>query len=256
MAIVFVQATQNGNAGSSATTRVGTFGSSVTTGNLVVGAVTWGSGTTGDLSSVTDTASNSYTIKRRIADSTNGQSGAVFYAWNVTGGFTAATANFGSSQIYTGITLMEFSGVETGSDPLDGTNEQGQLVTSPGTGTDGLKSGASTQTPGGSNYLVCGFGIDTGATNAGGGSEFAAGTSFTEPANAEHAVGGDISLSSEYWIQTTATAANAAWTVAQNSAHLAFQMIFKVVGGGAPAPYIKVINTRLRPRPFAPGVAR
>lgn len=236
MAFAFVQATQNGNAGSSATTRVGTFGAAVTAGNIVVGVVTWGSGTTTDLTSVTDTAGNTYTIKRRIADSGNGQSAAVFYAYNVTGGFTAVTANFGSSQIYTGISLMEFSGEDTASDPIDGANEQGQLVTTPGTGTDGLKSGAGTQTPSGNNFLVCGFGVNTGAVNSGGASEFAAGTNFTEPANAEHAVGSDISLSSEYWIQTTATAANAAWTVAQNTAHIAFQMIFRVAGaGGSPS---------------------
>lgn len=256
MAVAFVQATQDGNAGSSAVNRAGTFSASVTTGNFVCGVVTWGSGSTGDLTNVTDTAGNTYIVKRSIADAGNGQSGAVFYAYNVTGGFTIVTANFGSSLTYTGISLMEFSGVETGSDPIDGTNEQGQLVAAPGTGTDGLKSGAGTQTPGGDNYLVTGFGIDTGAVNASGTSEFTAGTNFTEPANAEHAVGSDISLSSEYWIQTTATAVNAAWTVAQNTPHLAFQMIFKVVGGGAPAPYMRVIKTKLRPRPFAPGNAR
>lgn len=57
---------------------------------------------------------------------------------------------------------------------------------------------------------------------------------FTAGANAEYITGSQISLSSEYWIQTTATAANASFTVAQDSAHITFMMIFKdAATGGA-----------------------
>lgn len=233
MAVSFVQANNSGNAGSSSATRSVTI-SAVGAGNFICGVVTWGSGTTSDLTSVTDNASgNTYTIKRTVADAGNGQSAGVFYGWNIANGPTQITANFGSTQIYTGITVMEFSGVQSASDPIDGTNEQGRLVASPGTGTDGLTSGTGTMTPGADNYLVTGFGVNTGAVNAVGTSEFAAGTNFTENASSEHQVAGDISLSAEYWIQTTATAANASFTVAQNTAHLCFMMIFKVAGAAA-----------------------
>jgi len=238
MPITFVQAKNSGNAGSSSATRSVTLDAAVGAGNFICGTVTWGSGTTSDLTSITDDATgNTYTIKRRIADGTNGQSGADFYGWNIGNAPTTITANFGSAQIYTGITVMEFSTVQSSSDPLDGTNEQGQLVASPGTGTDGLTSGAGTMTPSADNYLVTGFGINTGAVNALGNSEFAAGTNFTENAASEHQAAGDISLSAEYWIQTTATAANASFTVAQNTAHLCFMMIFKVASA-APSPDI------------------
>ena len=236
MTIAFVNAGNNGNAGSSASTRSVTI-TAVGSGNFIFGTVTWGSGSTGDLSSVTDNAAgspNTYTILMTVADSSNGQSAGFFYGYNITGGPTVITANFGSSLTYTGISVEEFSGLGT-SDPIDGTNYQSQLQTSPGTGTDGAQSGASTKTPSVDGCLIAGGGVDTGAVNNTNLSEFTAGTSFTEPANAEHIASADISLSSEYWIQTTATAANASFTVAQNTSHITFMAIFKPDGGSPPS---------------------
>lgn len=233
MTIAFVQAANDGGSGASSSTRPVTV-SAIGTGNFVFGVVTWGSGSSGDLSSVTDNAAgspNTYTILMAVTDATNGQSAAFFYGYNITGGPTVITANFGASLTYTGISVEEFSGLGT-SDPLDGTNYQSQLQASPGTGTDGAQSGASTKTPSVDGCLIAGGSVNTGAVNDVGASEFDAGTSFTEPTNAEHNVGSDISLCSEYWIQTTATAANASFTVAQNTAHYTFMAIFKPDAGG------------------------
>lgn len=234
MAFAFVQDQATGTDGTTATSVAVTW-SAVGSGNLVCGIVTW-SGATTDLTSITDNkagGSNSYTIVRRILDTPDGQCAASFYGYNLAGGPTVITANFGISAAYRGMSLEEFSGEETASDPLDGTNEQGQLQATPGTGTDGAKSGAGTKTPSGDNFLVWGGSVDTGALNSGGTSEFTAGTNFTEPANAEYITASQVSISSEYWIQTAATAANASFTVAQDVAHITFMMIFKVAGGAA-----------------------
>jgi hypothetical protein len=232
MAFAFVQAQSAGTNGTSATTIAVTV-TAVGAGNLVAGVLTWGGATT-DLISVTDNksgGSNSYTIVRRVLDSPDGQCAASFYGYNLSGGPTVITANFSSAVPYRGISVEEFSGSLTASDPLDGANEQGQLQASPGTGANGAKSGAGNLTPSQNNCLIWGGSVDTGALNAGGSSEFAAGTNFTEPANAEYITASQISLSSEYWIQTTATAANASFTVTQNSPHITFMMVFKDTSG-------------------------
>lgn len=233
MGFAFIQAASIGTAGASATSIAVTV-SAVGAGNLLEGVVTFGSGTSSLLTSITDNIGNTYTIKRRVVDSTNGQTAATFYGYNLTGGPTTITANFSSAINYRGISVQEFSGVEVASDPIDGTNEQGQVQASPGTGTDGAKSGSGTQTPSADNYLVCGHSVDSGAV-ANGSSRFTAGTNFTEPTGAENTSSSTISLDSEYWIQTTATPANASFTVTANVSHITFQLIFKVasVGGGS-----------------------
>lgn len=236
MTIAFVQANNSGGAGTASTTRSVTI-TAIGNNGFIVGIVTWGSATTTDLTSISDNAvgnpnASKYVIIDRTVDATNGQCAALVYGWNLTGNPTVFTANFGTSLAYTGFSIQEHSGVDTASDPLDGTNHQSQVVGTPGTGTDGLKSGVGTQTPSGANYVVIGAAVNSGAVNLANASEFTAGTNFTEPANAEHQVSNDISFSSEYWIQTTATAVNAAWTVAQNTAHIAFQAIFRVASAG------------------------
>lgn len=228
MAYAFVQAANNGTDGTTATTIAATV-SAVGAGNMIAGVVSWGSATAADLTSITDGKGNTYTVVRTVVDSTNTGCTASFYGYNLSGGPTAITANFGSAQPYRSISVMEFSGERTASSPLDGTNEQGQLQTAPGTGTDGAKSGAGTMTPSVNGCLVWGGSVDTGALGSGS-SLFTAGTNFTEPANAEHQLSGHVSASSEYWIQTTATAANASFTCGQASAHATLMMIFAPPG--------------------------
>lgn len=233
MAFAFVQAGNNGTNGTNATSIAATI-SAVGSGNIVCGVLTWGGATT-DLTSVTDNksgGSNSYTIVRKELDGSNGQCGASFYGYNLAGGPTVITANFGTAVPYRGIIVEEFSGELTASVPLDGTNEQGQFQANPGLLANGAKSGAGNLTPSVNNCLIWGGSCNTGALNIAGTSEFTAGTNFTEPANAEYITASQISLASEYWIQTTATAANASFTVLQDTAHLTFMMIFKDTSAG------------------------
>jgi len=229
MAFAFVQAANNGTAGASASSIAATV-TALTNGNIILGIVTWGS-SSATLSSVTD-GTNTYTLKDVVTDSTNGARAQSFYAYNVSGSPTTITANFSASVPYRGISVQEFSGEETGSDPFD--QSQAQLQTAPGTGTDGAKSGAGTQTPAAANSLVWGGSCCTSAVGSGV-SQFAAGTNFTEPANAEYIAASQIMISSEYEIQTTATARNASFTLTAAGAHATFQMIFKVAGAGGAA---------------------
>lgn len=125
MAFAFVKAASTGTDGTTATSIAITW-AAVGSGNMVCGVLTWGGATT-DLTSVTDNAANSYTIVRRILDTPDGQCAACFYGYNLSGGPTTITANFGTTVPYRGMSLQEFSGGLTSSDPLDGTNEQGQI---------------------------------------------------------------------------------------------------------------------------------
>ena len=227
----FVQAKSIGEASVSATSKAVTMDAAVGSGNLLAGIVTWATSTPSDLTSVTDDKGNSYTIVNAIADTGNNQSAASFYGKNLSGGPTVITANFGVSNNFKGLSVQEFSGLDT-SAPLDGTNEQGQLQTSPGTGTDGVKSGASTQTPSVDNAVVFAGSVNTGATGTGS-QAFTPGTNFTEPSGAEWFTSGDVSLDSEYWLQGTATAVNGSFTKAVDNSHITFQMVFKPSGGAA-----------------------
>jgi hypothetical protein len=203
---------------------------------MIAGIVTWGSGTVGDLSSITHNGTGgTAVIQRRIADASNGGSVAAFFIYGFSVAPTTVTATFGSSQPYRGISLECFRssvGAVT-ANQLDGTNETGQLETAPGTGADGANSGS--KTPSEDNCLVWAGSANTGSLG-GGGSEFTAGSVGTEPTGAEHSVSSEISISSEYEIQTTATARDAAFTVTQNVSHITMMMVFKdVASGGAPA---------------------
>lgn len=229
-AIAFVQAANNGTAGATATSIAATV-SALGAGNFVAGIVTYGSATVGDLTNCTDgTTTATIPATTQISDSGDGQSASGFYIMNVTGGATTITCNFGSALAYRGISVQEFSGVATTS-ALDGTNLAGVLAT-----CTACTSGTS-KTPSANNYLVFVGSANTGNTG-GGGSEFTAGTNFIEPVGAEHSISNDISLSSEYWIQTTATATNGPITATQNTPHATIMLDF-VVSGGAPASTCK-----------------
>lgn len=235
--IAFDAAANAGTGAASATTLVTTVAPAA--GAMMAGVGTFGSATTSVLSSITDNGTGgTWVIVRRIADASNGATGfsSYGYGWSVMP--TTVTLNFSSSMQYRGFSVLSFTGQATG-DPIDGTNEQGQLQATPGLLPDGAKSGAGTQTPGANNYLVFGGSVDTAGLNAGGVSFYTAGTSFTEPAGAEHQTAAEVSLSSEYWIQTTATAANASFTLLSNRTHITFQIIFKILtAGGTVVPQI------------------
>lgn len=152
----------------------------------------------------------------------DGNSGAAASFYTVTAGsVTAVTWDNGTSGAAITLHVQEFSGNAT-----TGVLDQTQAYSNGGTDTD-IEASASI-TPSGANYLVV-----SGAITAGlGGENIAAGTNYTfldfqSPAD---------DSSSEYWIQTTATATAGDFTITggHTAAGWLVGMCSFVVGSGAP----------------------
>lgn len=84
-----------------------TFGSNVTTGNLIVVTAFTGLGQT--VSSVTDGLSNTYS---EAVSAASGQF-KIYYAENITGGADTVTANFSDGANFRAISIHEYSGADT-----------------------------------------------------------------------------------------------------------------------------------------------
>ena len=114
-AIAFVSRVQNGGAASSTT--VASPAQAHTAGNLLVALVHWNDAPT--FSSIADTAGNTWTFTGTQLDPTNNHL-RNYYAWNCLGNAAnIVTATFSSGALYRNITVYEFSGVQTSSDPID-----------------------------------------------------------------------------------------------------------------------------------------
>ena len=207
------------------TTIVATFPGTVGAGNAVCGVIGYDTGLT--LTTVTDDKSNTYTIQRTVTDGGNAEQASLFYLANITNGPITVTATFNGVTNNGGMTMLEGSGIVTSS-ALD--VETGQLQATPGTGANGVTSGAVTTTVAGD--FVCGFAVDTGAFRTG--TQYAAGTGFTKPANGESgdAAGHALDNAGEYQIQGSAGSIAATWTAAANDATISFVIALKASGGG------------------------
>jgi len=94
------------------------FASPITAGNLVVVTVAW-QGTAA--LTVTDSVGNGYAVATSTYDAVNGQSLAILYAPNVTGGAATVTASFASGvPTVRRLEIHEYAGLATTS-PLDAT---------------------------------------------------------------------------------------------------------------------------------------
>ncbi len=180
MAILFVQSlTAIGDPGTGTYTSAA-FGSSTTSGNLIVVTVSDDGGTLGGITSVTDSKSNTYT---KVPNEFDGASTvSVWYAKNITGGAShTITVNYNTSITFASTCVaQEFSGVDTTA-PLDvytSTGGTGTSTTSGATGTTAQNDelvigslaffGATTTVTLGSGYTNLGT---THQTNAGVGME-------------------------------------------------------------------------------------
>jgi hypothetical protein len=122
MSISHVQGAQGPTPSSTGVSSVAaTFGSAVTSGDLVCGIVYSGNANITNLTSITDNKSNTYTIAQKIYDSTQNGFMALFYLADITNGPTTVTANLVAGTEYVSIIIDEFSGVSTNS-PLDQSN--------------------------------------------------------------------------------------------------------------------------------------
>lgn len=161
MAIAFVQSTTGTNTATPTVTTA--FGASVTTGNLIVISVSNDSGLTGQITSITDTGGNTYTL---IGTELAGSSVlGMYYAKNVTGG-ASFTVTVNWSEVSTGrvtVVAQEFSGCDTSS-PLDQTAGTGATGTAVDTGATASTSQADELIVGGVSYDGVASTLTLGAT--------------------------------------------------------------------------------------------
>ena len=103
----------------------------MTSGNLVIVFVKWEAIATPNVTSVTDTAGNTYTEIAELSHASGDPRCAFYYAANITGhASNVVTVNFGSAlTTWRRVVVEEFSGIATSS-PLDGSHQ-----TNNGTGT-------------------------------------------------------------------------------------------------------------------------
>ena len=152
--IAFVQVA---NAGSFGSTSVPvTFGSPVTAGNLIVVIIFVG--TSGaPYASVTDSLGNGPGGSYAHAGDLNvgGHCASIFYAWGVTGGADTVTAVPVAADYYGEVFILEYSGVMSAGDPLDGFSSQLQNSQTV------MSSGNLTTTVAG-DVLIAGFQNDSG----------------------------------------------------------------------------------------------
>lgn len=109
------------------------FGSNLTSGNMIYIAAYHGGAAS--ITSITDTASNTYTRIHDSGGSPPYADGSAFYAYNITGGSVTITVNF-SDYTFACLVAREYSGLTT-TDPLDvkAENLDGSYTTSHPTGT-------------------------------------------------------------------------------------------------------------------------
>ena len=198
-----------------------TFGAAVGSAGAVCGAVSYHNGL-GNLTSVTDNQSNTYTVVRNF-DGTNQVGIGTFFALNITNAPTVITATYSNvSMLYRGMVIIEASGVKT-SAALD--QETAQWQATPGTGTDAVTSGAMTTTENGE--FICGFAVVTSAFDA---NNFTAGTNYTERQETNPTLGIDLAV--ETRVQTTAGSIAATWTqVADRNTSTAIMTLKEATAG-------------------------
>jgi hypothetical protein len=95
---------------SSPTSVAATFNSAQTAGNLNVVIIGWDSAT-GTISSVVDTAGNTYQVAAPLTRGTN-LSQAIYYAKNISGGTPTVTVTFSGATSFPDLRIMEYSGLD------------------------------------------------------------------------------------------------------------------------------------------------
>lgn len=138
MALAFVQQVATNTAGFVGTQQSAAMAASTTTGNTIVVCIVT-EAAINDITSVTDTASNSYS---RLAQTAAGSIGLEFWiARNITGGATFKVTVNDSGFVIGGFVAMELSGIPTTGTVLDGT---GTFSASSGASVGGTMSSATT----------------------------------------------------------------------------------------------------------------
>jgi murein DD-endopeptidase MepM/ murein hydrolase activator NlpD/methionine-rich copper-binding protein CopC len=211
----------------SGTTNAATFGSDVTTGNLVVVAIVfWNNLNNLSISSVVDNKGNSYQLAACDPTTTNGavEPMCVYYAENVTGGSSfTVTATTDNSALIT-IAIHEYSGMATSSvlDKTAHTNAGGSANTSGNSGNTATTTQA--------NELIFGA-----FTHLSGNTTATAGTNFTIRQNTDDNTSTEAMYTEDRTVNATA-AYNATITFAGSVDWRAIVATFKGSASAAETP--------------------
>ncbi len=241
MAAAFVQSKSDSKSDAGATTEAVTI-TAVGSGNLVCGMVYWLTATN-DLTSVSDGHGNTATIvDTQLNIQGDGNSAASFYFKNVISAATVITANFSSSPTKRGITVEEWSGLDTVA-PLDKNVSNSQA--NPGTGTDAITSTAVVTTANGEVI----FGASYEPANSHTANAFSAGTNFLHLDQAFVSGGIATALASESLVQTSAGSIAATFTIGDgvtNTDYATFILTFKAAAGVTVADGMTILRSRMR----------
>lgn len=207
-----------GTGGATPASSVASAAKSTTTGNTLVVFIKWETVANPNVTSVTDTAGNTFVEIAELANTSGAPYCSMYYAENITGNASnVVTANFGSASTdWSQIIVEEFSGLATSSS-LDGSQQ-----TDTGTGTSYSTPNITTTTTG---LVVLGVAGFTGL-----------GTWDGTPATPDFTVGATVSDSALLYLisgsaQTVTPAASADIADRWN----AFAQAFKdAAGGGGP----------------------
>jgi hypothetical protein len=219
---------------SGATSITATLGTAVPSGGLLYAIVNWEA--SGTFQTLRDDKGNDLTLIGSTTTS-NGMVSGQYKRHNCTDSPTAVTLTMVANTQFLGLSIESHDGVQSSSDPLDGTNfESLAQITSPGTGANAVTSGSATKKPSANNYLVLGGSVNTQVV-ANGSSDFTAGTTvaWTIPANAETITNTNLSIVSEYFYQGTAAALSAKLksNVGVTGKYITHMAVFKTVSASA-----------------------
>ena len=187
--------------------------SNVTSGNTILVHVGWGDGGT-TTCTVNDGTAYS-TAAAKIRNSTETQSGQVFILENVSSGTHTITATFSETTSFRRIRAIEIFGTAK-SNSID--QATGQSQQTPGTGTDGISSGATSTTTNATDFVV-GFTQNVATIEPGLGT-LSAGTGYTLN-------GSNILLGVDYKTVSTTGAQTATFTQSDGKARITHVVVLK-----------------------------
>lgn len=196
-------------------TSVASSSKSTTTGNMLVAWVKWEAVSSPNVTSLADTAGNTWVEVAELTHTNGEPAGALYYALNITGhASNVVTATFGSSSTtWKRIIVEEFSGIATSS-ATDGSNATGE-----GTSETFTTSNISTSTTG---LVVMGVG----------GYQTLSGLSGT-PGTPDFTIGattGDVAFA--YLISSSAQTVTPGASAAESNRWVAISQAFKDASGG------------------------
>lgn len=173
-AIAYVQGAEKDPNSASVTSVTATFTAAQVAGHLNVVAIGWGSNTV-NISSVTDTKGNVYTLALKTVGTSWTNTAAIYYAKNIVASAAngnAVTIVFASAVGYPDLRVAEYSGIDT-TNPLDvtvgatgsgATTDSGTVITTNASdlliGSNQTSTGSSGPGPGYTQRIITGFNGD------------------------------------------------------------------------------------------------